>query len=511
MKIDGTQTTHLRSKQIPASGPDGYSALLHVMVHPTSDGDRPRWSFGCEMMHAWKDAQRAVLSVLPWLPAQPDLHILSDPRIEGPVGQVPAAVNGSSSGLAMAMALTATLLGLKVPRHHVFSATIHADGTLGAVDGVQQKAQRCEREDFGEVSYVLWIAKGCTRSGVALRHGSLKEATHLLHVINTVWPDASPRLTERFSGPGGAGLVREVLMMALHGQRHPGMVWKGVEQLARTGYDYVSSPEDRTALKLAAHIAARHDSLDPASLRGLPPFREARSIVPDPESARALCAHYLQYASEQWELADQDALELATRRLIGAQGELRPAADLENGDLRILGAYARWWLSEGAVEDAWKCAMHAVRAWLDRSLPDEASRPLCTLHAMAPVHVSPSDRSLLEEQTERFLEVAPRRGCDIRWVKQAQQIALAWMEGAAPMSASSLHAGGETAFGRWVHAVQRAVISSAPATSFSWPEVEEERSDHLDALRRRMERIIQRAPGATARAKAEWIARVVME
>jgi hypothetical protein len=31
MKIDGTQTTHLRSKQIPASGPDGYAALRIVV------------------------------------------------------------------------------------------------------------------------------------------------------------------------------------------------------------------------------------------------------------------------------------------------------------------------------------------------------------------------------------------------------------------------------------------------------------------------------------------------
>jgi tetratricopeptide (TPR) repeat protein len=325
-----------------------------------------------ESARAYEHAGRRANSALPLVADPMALWSRGIPHVV-PVSPPPegvGVVRGESFGLAFFLAHVSRALGVPIPADVAATAAIAPDGSLCAVDCLEQKVDVLVR--WAPAVRRLLVAAEQTEEAaecVARRVGAGVRVIGLRR-DDDAWPEVfDPSGTElegalqaRWSERAVASrAARAIFRFSL---THPpfNLNWKGVGRTADLLVQ-ANDGSDRWRAAVAAAIAWRHANAPrPLGVEDMP--RDLRHL-----DRMTVLIHGVQAANDD---VSGDWRAVAAR----AEQEL-PAPDREGReDLKLLGALGRLYASWGELERARELLWRAVAIWCDLDEFQEASYPL---------------------------------------------------------------------------------------------------------------------------------------
>jgi len=344
------------------------------------------------------------------------------------------ALDGASFGLAFAIAEVSRVLELPAPSDVCTTAVVNPDGSLGRVEGLQEKLRVVFEAGLGIKKFV--VAACQEREAEKIRDVLATEliVNDPVQVVGA-WTVAEAldcafdgRLVEawtaRWTTEGRREeAVQAVFHLALHGTSLT-LSWSGVAKAARLLANYEGHPELRTRCNVAAQIADRHSG---NAINSRIKWDESwLSQLRRPLRLKAL-AHIVQSANDS---CDPFWVHDATQALSLLPGERDDGSD----ELHLIGALARLYASWSHDDDAWSLFQRAVGGWIELGLEEQASHALSGLLTLAAVMPSDPLRESFAESAVAAFERCPRVsgmsrafvGISLaRWLEARNQPALA--------------------------------------------------------------------------------------
>lgn len=403
----------------------GHVALLDLTSMPTDQ--TPSLNFNRGALEAWSAASYAVLPLLPAIPRDSSLSgALSSPRFAcwlnpkrhaNPDG----TLDGSSYGLAFALAIASLWLDVPVPVDLAASACILPNGVLGLVEGLNEKLLSLF-SDAPQVKRVL-VAEG-QRNIKAPPGVEIVECRSLRDAIHEAFPDIDERVRERLrSAQDRESLLRRIANDAVSPRpalascvgRKQFMEW-AAEIAEEAGQERLHE-----FFRFATAVQARHDGncderaawdFESRDLGWIGEFRQVttrfRTVahlfqhhvdfgVPSAETLWGLNEVYEEIPDLQSDPSCGDALDLSACFPVHWEvlGAMARARHIEGRDDRLLCAY-RWalalakrWIEEGRADASgasFPLAHAAHLAGVCQRLglvADAGAQPVGELHALA--------------------------------------------------------------------------------------------------------------------------------
>jgi hypothetical protein len=273
---------------------------------------------------------------------------------------VDTRLEGASFGASMCLALASHLLDLPIASDLVASAAIESDGSLGVVDGLEEKVALVAGSALG-VCRLLVAARQADRAKEVVRRLGVDlhviEASSLAEAFSLAFPDLEGHVSRGWSQEADAiAAAHELFRVAVEGA--PRLLhWRGIAAAAGAvadrldGIESASADAARWEAQIAQAIADRHS--------GSPTLIEASvaHFGRYPTAVRSrLWAHVVQAAADRDDASARDAIARAERLV-------PPAPERHADDLQLLGALGRAYAAIGDEGRARILLQEAVEGW----------------------------------------------------------------------------------------------------------------------------------------------------
>lgn len=372
----------------PPGAPPGVALLVTVCGSTTS-----LWRLGAsqgtvplsgDALAAWRTAALALPRALPVLWTTLGEAVGDAPRaarIDSWVsdGQEhrERLIDGSSSGLALALLLASRVFGVPIPSHVATSAAIEAYGRLARVDALEQKIDALARIAPGVTTLVVAAQQADEARELARGRLDVIGAANVARALDAIFGDALVRrLVSSGADPARRRAIAESFFrIALRGRG--GLVdWTPIERGAAVALEQWGSAlaeEERFMLAFARGVAARHESNG-----GRLPLPPAAWLASCPRPLRTVVtAHLVQQCAD----TRRPTLD-EVGRLVGA--ELPAAlADGSREQWRLAGAWARVLAVTGHAPRALDLQRDICCAFLAAYLPEDTSFALAEWFRLA--------------------------------------------------------------------------------------------------------------------------------
>ena len=336
--------------------------------------------------HIWFETQLPI-----WLnnqsPLPPFLQcIYSDSQ------EAPQIVDGHSAGLALLLIQISILLELPLPKTLICSAALNTTGALLPVQGLEDKlrtiAYNCpiiqtvlvssaQEEDARKI-----IASLESENRIQIYAlETVQEALHSIRLSNgkTIIENLEAQLQKK-----DISLFIDFLFFRVLKGKSQIFGWKSLSRtllLLRTTHAEELTHDNAQTLKLLSLISSRYAQTH--TTKTMLTAEDVDWILQFPlPTILQVWPHLLQQLSlhpETIQNAAREKIILQTERYLPPKEEQIIAAPY----LRILGAHARLNRSVGEKEEAFHKQLQAFHGWLNNSIYQEASYPLCELLELA--------------------------------------------------------------------------------------------------------------------------------
>jgi hypothetical protein len=286
-----------------------------------------------------------------------------------------SVLDGASFGLSLCLAMASLVFERALPAELAASAEVGEDGALGAVEGLQRKAELlmehapCVRRLLVAAPQAPelrgWAGDRLQVIGVRTVAEALEQAYggELSLLLLEAGRDEARR----------AELVRAFFRLAISG-RAATVDWTPVARAAGLAAEHWAAlnDEQREELAFVRMVAARHEG---SAAGGKLPAARWLAGLAAPVRLDVI-AHVLQQAADTGQPKPEAALRLATQWLVRGQ-------DAFVQHLRLLGAVGRLRAVTGAADEALAMQTEAARGLLERNEGAELSYPLAEMYRLS--------------------------------------------------------------------------------------------------------------------------------
>ena len=365
--------------------PEEQPTTIEKFFPKTTLGNRFRESL--QNTHLWLETQLPI-----WIKNQSPLHpflycIYTDAK------EVPKRVNGHSAGLSLLLIQLSFLLKHPLPKNLICSIALKQTGELGPVDGLKEKIKTIVQQ--APIIQTIFV-----HSEQKEKAQKILDSLQLKPKIQILAFETVKEVLENIILPTNDKTITETLELELQNQ-NPSLFlnflflrvlkgksqifgWRSLAktlQLFRIQHGDKLSEHDLKMLKLLQLISDRYAGTHFLKLKFNKEDFEWVLQFPLATNLEIL-AHLIQQLASKPRKLDREArekiLEQAKKRLPPPEDEIIAAPFL-----RILGAYGRYERSRKQKDDAFKKQLQAFHGWINNSVDQEASYPLCELLELA--------------------------------------------------------------------------------------------------------------------------------